>query len=126
MRWQESKKSVGGDPVWPGIEGFILVPVDRGFGGGYVWQKSQVYQLSKQFTEKERRLAQLMSNNKNLNDQLADLQSPVKLDQKARGLGLVLAQPQQVIRLPETPSTSMDDKSALRQFATRLVNGTPR
>ena len=110
----------------PALKALFLCLLIAGSAVGYVWQKGQVHQLGTQFTEKERRLIQLESDNDKLEKQLADLRSPVKLDQRARDFGLVRAQPGQVHSLSEVPSTSTDDKNTLRQFATRPVAGTPR
>ena len=57
---------------------------------GYVWQKSQIYQLGQQIRQREIRLAQLRDENQKLSDQLAMLRSPPMLDQRARELNLGL------------------------------------
>ncbi|MGH8023112.1 MAG: septum formation initiator family protein [Limisphaerales bacterium] len=84
---------------------------------GYVWQKSQIYQLGGQIRQCGIRLSQLKSDNQRLANELAILRSPMMLDQRARqlGLGLGPAQPGQVCRLPEpviAPTT--DTTMALR------------
>src|SRR5271168_1855194 len=84
---------------------------------GYVWQKSQIYQLGKQIHQSELRLTQLSRDNKKLEDQLADLRSPVMLDQRAHNLGLAPAQPLQVVRLPEPSFAPLEIKNSARQFA---------
>jgi cell division protein FtsL len=103
----------------PALKALILCLLIAGSAVGYVWQKSQVYQLGKQIHENESRLAQLQRDNQRLADQLADLRSPVKLDQRARGLGLVPAQPMQVVRLSEPVVVPVADKGATRQLASR-------
>src|SRR5271169_1928623 len=62
----------------PALKASFLCLLIGGSAVGYVWQKSQVYQLGKQIHETESRLAQLERNNQMLADQLADLRSPVK------------------------------------------------
>jgi hypothetical protein len=86
---------------------------------GYVWQKSQIYELGRQIRAREIRLSQLRSQNQRLTDQLAILRSPVMLDQRARqlNLGLGPAQPGQVCRLPDPVSGVRNDQP--RQFAGR-------
>ena len=70
---------------------------------GYVWQKTEIYRLSQQIGQRESRLKQMTEDNEQLRLKLADLRSPVKLDQRVRELklGLVPAQPSQIWRLPE-------------------------
>jgi hypothetical protein len=91
---------------------------------GYVWQKTQIYQLGKQIREKESRLMQLTRDDRMLEARLADLRSPVKLDQGARGLGLVPAQPGQIVRLVEMPARLPDNQNTFRQLATRPDGAT--
>jgi cell division protein FtsB len=88
---------------------------------GYVWQKGEIYRLGKQIHEKESRLTQLSDDNQKLDRQLADLRSPVMLDQRARELNLGLApvQPMQVVRLQEPLLTPSGNKNLTRQFAQR-------
>jgi cell division protein FtsB len=108
----------------PALKALFLCLLIAGSAVGYVWQKSQIYQLGKQIHQSELRLTQLSRDNKKLEDQLADLRSPVMLDQRAHNLGLMPAQPMQVIRLAE-PSISMtENKSATRQFAARPIGAT--
>lgn len=87
----------------PALKAFVLCFLIAGSAVGYVWQKSQIYQLGRQIRQCEIRLSQLKNDNQRLTDQLAILRSPVMLDQRARGLnlGLAPAQPGQVYRLPE-------------------------
>ncbi|MEJ0091531.1 MAG: hypothetical protein WDM80_17520 [Limisphaerales bacterium] len=109
----------------PALKAFFLCLLIAGSAVGYVWQKSQIYQLGKQIHQAEVQLTQLARKNQMLDDRLADLRSPVNLDQGARSLGLFLAQPGQIIRLQETPVAPADNKNILRQFAARPVDGTP-
>jgi cell division protein FtsL len=110
----------------PALKASFLCLLIAGSAVGYVWQKSQVYQLGKQIRETESRLTQLERNNQMLADQLADLRSPVKLDQRARNLGLVPAQPAQVVRLSESPWLSSDKNNFARQLAARPAGVTPQ
>ena len=89
----------------PALKALFICLVIAGLAVGYVWQKGQIFQLGRQITSCESRLAQLRDENQKLSDQLAVLNSPVMLDQRVHelGLGLVPAQPGQVYRLMEAP-----------------------
>jgi cell division protein FtsL len=106
----------------PALKALFLCLLIAGSAVGYVWQKSQIYQLGKQIHQAELRLAQLARDNKKLDDQLADLCSPVMLDQRAHSLGLVPAQPMQVVRLPEPLLTPTENKNSMHQFAARQAD----
>jgi cell division protein FtsL len=110
----------------PALKALFLCLLIAGSAVGYVWQKSQIYQLGKQIHQMELRLTQLSRNNKKLDDQLADLRSPVMLDQRSQNLGLVPAQPMQVVRLPEPSFASPEIKNSTRQLAARQVDATTR
>ena len=105
----------------PALKALFLCLLIAGSAVGYVWQKSQIYQLGKQIHQSELRLTQLSRDNKKLEDQLADLRSPVMLDQRARelNLGLAPAQPMQVVRLQEPSFIFAGNKNLTRQFAQR-------
>jgi hypothetical protein len=70
---------------------------------GYVWQKRQIGELSKQYLEKDAYLKKLREENVKLRNQLVILRSPQVLDQRVKELKLGLGLPQaaQVWRLPE-------------------------
>lgn len=91
---------------------------------GYVWQKSQIYQLGKEIRQRETQLTQLHADNERMENQLAVLRSPVMLDQRVRqlNLGLIPAQPSQVVRLQENFSPT--DKNVSRQFAARPMENS--
>jgi cell division protein FtsL len=99
----------------PALKALFTCLVIAGLAVGYVWQKGQIYQLGRQITSCESRLAQLRDENQKLSDQLAVLNSPVMLDQRVHelNLGLVPAQPGQVYRLVEAPPD--DNRFAARQ-----------
>ena len=102
----------------PVLKVVVLCFLIAGSAVGYVWQKSQIYQLGRQIRQCEIRLSQLKSDNQRLADQLAILRSPMWLDQRARqlNLGLAPAQPGQVFRLPEPPiATPPGPTIAMRQ-----------
>jgi cell division protein FtsL len=105
----------------PALKALFLCLVIAGLAVGYVWQKGQIYQLGRQITSCESRLAQLRDENQRLGDQLAVLRSPVMIDQRVHelNLGLVPAQPTQVYRLVEPPPND----EANRRFAARQDGG---
>ena len=126
MRTRPPRSAEAAIRFGPALKASFLCLLIAGSAVGYVWQKSQVYQLGKQIRETESRLAQLERNNQMLADQLADLRSPVKLDQRARNLGLVSAQPAQVVRLSESPWLPSDKNNFARQLAARPAGVTPQ
>jgi cell division protein FtsL len=97
---KDQSAAIGFGPV---LKVVVLCFLIAGSAVGYVWQKSQIYQLGRQIRQCEIRLSQFKSDNQRLADQLAILRSPMMLDQRARqlNLGLAPAQPGQVYRLPE-------------------------
>ena len=102
---------------YPALKALFLCLLIAGLALGYVWQKSQIYQLGRQITACESRLMQIRDENQRLSDQLAVLRSPVMLDQRVRELrlGLVPAQPTQIYQMVE-PSTNGNSR---RLFAAR-------
>jgi len=110
----------------PALKALFLCLLIAGSAVGYVWQKSQIYQLGKQIHQKELRLTQLERDNQKLDDQLGLLRSPVMLDQRARELKLGLApvQPMNVFRLPETPAVAPGNNKLPRQLAVRQTDAT--
>lgn len=103
----------------PALKALFLCLLIAGSAVGYVWQKSQIYQLGKQMREKETDLTRLKLGNQKLEDQLADLRSVVMLDQRAHNLGLVPALPMQVVRLPEPLIVLPAVQKTPRQLAVR-------
>jgi hypothetical protein len=110
----------------PALKALLLCLLIAGSAVGYVWQKSQIYQLGKQMREMESRRDKLARNNQMLDSQLESLRSPLKLEPRGRSLGLVPQQPGQVVRLLEMPSALPDDQADSRQFAARPAGGTPQ
>jgi hypothetical protein len=102
---------------YPALKALFLCLLIAGLALGYVWQKSQIYQLGRQITACESRLMQVRDENQRLSDQLAILRSPVVLDQRVRELklGLVPAQPMQIYQLVEPPPNG----NSRRLFAAR-------
>jgi uncharacterized protein involved in exopolysaccharide biosynthesis len=109
----------------PALKALFLCFMIAGSAVGYVWQKSQIYQLGRQIRQREIRLAQLQNDDQKLNDQLSILRSPMVLDRRVRelNLGLVPAQPMQVWRLPEPVSALPESKNSTRQFAAKQADG---
>ncbi|HEY4952523.1 MAG TPA: hypothetical protein VII71_03950 [Verrucomicrobiae bacterium] len=105
----------------PALKAFFLCLLIAGSAVGYVWQKSQIYQLGQQIRQREMRLVQLQSDDQKLSDQLSKLRSPLALDQRVGelNLGLAPAQPMQVWRLPEPAAAPLENKSSTRQLVQR-------
>jgi uncharacterized protein involved in exopolysaccharide biosynthesis len=103
----------------PALKALFLCLLIAGSAVGYVWQKSQIYQLGQQIRQREVRLARLQNDDRKLSDQLSILRSPTMLDRRVRelNLGLLPAQPMQVLRLAEPASLPPENKILTRQFA---------
>ena len=103
----------------PALKALFLCLLIAGSAVGYVWQKSQIYQLGQQIRQREVRLARLQNDDRKLSDQLSILRSPTMLDRRARelNLGLAPAQPMQVLRLAEPAFVPPENKFLTRQFA---------
>lgn len=106
----------------PALKAVLLCLLIGGSGVGYVWQKSLIDELGRDRAKLERRLSELKLNNEKFRRQLATLRSPRFLDQRVRelNLGLVPAQPGQVLSLPEpVPWQPPEPRPAPAQFAAR-------
>ncbi|HEU6448349.1 MAG TPA: hypothetical protein VFV23_07935 [Verrucomicrobiae bacterium] len=103
----------------PALAASFVCLVIAGAAVGYVWQKGQVIQLGKQYRIAESKLAQLRDDNESMAKTLADMKSPLRLDQRVQELrlGLIPARPSQVFRMPE-PMTQ-ENNNLPRQFAAR-------
>jgi len=110
----------------PALAALFACFVIAGAAVGYVWQKGQIYRLGRDIRDKEFRLAQLTDENEKLTRQLADLRSPVMLDQEARrlNLGLEPAGPMQVVRLPEPSLAPPKNGISAHQLAQRPMDMT--
>jgi hypothetical protein len=108
----------------PALKALFLCLLIAGSAVGYVWQKSQIYQLGQQIRQREIRLGQLKDMNQKLGDQLAMLRSPTMLDRRSRelNLGLGPAQPSQIWRLPEPSPGASEDQNAAGRLAVRQTD----
>ena len=109
----------------PALKASFLCLIVAGSAVGYVWQKSEIYQLGLQFKTSESRLSQLRRDNEKMAGQVALLRLPLMLDQRVRALnlGLAPAQPGNIVRLTETPPAP-GNKNFTRQLATRQAGAT--
>lgn len=107
----------------PALKALILCLLIGGASLGYVWQKSQIDQLGRQRVAREIKLAELRDQNKKLRDQLAELQSPARLQQKVQdlNLGLVVPSVRDVWRVGgmESRPAGETGRAPLRQLAAR-------
>jgi len=110
----------------PALKAFGLCLLIAGSAVGYVWQKSQIYQLGQQIRQREIRLTQLKDMNQKLGDQLAMLRSPPMLDRRSRelNLGLSPAQPSQIWRLPEPSLVPSGNQGATPPLVVRQTSVT--
>jgi hypothetical protein len=92
---------------------------------GYVWQKRQIGELSKQYVEKEAYLKRLREENAKLRNDLVIQLSPQVLDQRVKDLRLGLGLPQaaQVWRLPEPADEPTAPSAATPQRGAGRVDG---
>jgi cell division protein FtsB len=104
----------------PVIKVVLICFLFCGSAVGYVWQKNEIHRLGLQITQRETKLSQLQESNDQLTSQLAILHSPVMIDERSRqlNLGLIPAQPGQVVRLYDTPT---DMKDVAREIAGRTA-----
>ena len=107
----------------PVLKVVLLCSLIGGSAIGYVWQKDQINRLAEQCRVREKSLDKIKRDNESLSRQISILHSTVKLDQRAKelNLGLVPAQPLQVVRILEPASAP--EKNSPRQFAQRPVTG---
>ena len=104
----------------PVIKVVLLCFLFCGSAVGYVWQKNEIVRLGRQISDRETKLGQLQKDNDGLVSKMAILHSPVMIDERARelNLGLVPAQPGQVVHMAEMPPVT---KEPSRQLAGRPV-----
>jgi hypothetical protein len=110
----------------PALKALFLCLLIAGSAVGYVWQKSQIYQLGQQIRQREVRLARMQNDDRKLSDQLSILRSPTMLDRRVRelNLGLIPARPMQVLRLTEPGSAPLENSNLMRQFAAKAGGAT--
>jgi len=106
-------------PFWlvVGLCGFLCIS-----GMGYVWHRNRNEQLSRQLRQRAVYLETVRMQNQNLDRQLEELRSPRALQAAIQRwhLGLVVPQPEQVLRLPELrPEAILTTPSVIRLAATR-------
>ncbi|MDB6018906.1 MAG: hypothetical protein JWR19_3395 [Pedosphaera sp.] len=91
---------------------------------GYVWQKQQIYELSRQMKSREVRVSLLREQNDKLRNQLGTMLMPQHLEERVRELklGLVPPQPGQVWRLPE-PQIVQSSPPREQQYAAEQTPG---
>jgi cell division protein FtsB len=110
----------------PAIKAFLLCAMIGGAGVGYVWQKSQIGELGRQITKREKRLGELQQQNEKLKKQLALMRSQqfLELRVKELNLGLVPTQSSQFWRLNEPgpdPAKAGLEKQYAQQTGTQAM-----
>ncbi|MHB8524133.1 MAG: hypothetical protein ACYDH9_25715 [Limisphaerales bacterium] len=107
----------------PALKALLLCAFFGGSGVGYVWQKNQIYELSRQRKHCEVQLEDLRRQSHQYAAQLATLTSSRELDARIKqlNLGLGPTKPEQVLRLVESapaPATARSEQ--------RLADSQPR
>jgi cell division protein FtsL len=111
----------------PALKAFLLCLLICGACLGYVWQKSQIYELGQQIRKRELHLKDLRDQNDKLRRQLAYMQSPESLRERVKdlNLGLMPSQPSQVWYLQEpvkSETPTHNRELASRQPASVAMN----
>ncbi len=78
----------------PALKAVLFCTLIGGFAVGYVMQKNKIFELGQQIGAKQARLEKLRKDNQDLASNLATLQRPMYLAQRADKLKLGLMQPQ--------------------------------
>ena len=88
----------------PALKALLLCLFFGGSGVGYVWQKNQIYELSRQRKQCEVQLEELRRQSHQYAAQLAIVTTAQELDARVKQLNLGLGppQPEQVLRLVES------------------------
>ena len=112
----------------PAFKVFLLCLFIGGSGIGYVWQKSQIYELNQQVKRREVQLEALQRGNKRLRDQLDTLSSPSQIETRVKNLklGLGIPSPGLVLSLPEPPADSTLNHQPARLYADGRSAGSVR
>jgi hypothetical protein len=122
----------------PAIKAIVLCGLIGGSTVGYVLQKNKIFALGQQIKDREVKLKNLRTQNKIHAGQLANLQLPQNLAERARALnlGLVPPQPGQMVWLPDpatvgtaAPTNSSTPRTPLlviQQPDSGRLNQTPR
>jgi hypothetical protein len=89
----------------PALKAIGLCLFLGGSGLGYVWQVDQIHTLGEELKRSEMVYEKLHRQNQIMSRVLATLQSPAELEARIKqmNLGLVAAEPDQIVRLLETP-----------------------
>src|SRR5262245_11820062 len=78
----------------PAVKAFLLCLIIGGSGVGYVWQKTQIWELGEQFRKREKELVSLQNQNESLKKQLGKMCLQGWLEARIKELNLGLVQPQ--------------------------------
>ncbi len=109
------------------LKATVLCLLIAGSGVGYVWQKDQIVRLGHQMGTQERALLKQQQDNEQLRKQLAGMRSLPFLERRIKelNLGLMPAQPGQIVRLPEpqteAPAPRAEPAAAAPQLAARAA-----
>jgi hypothetical protein len=123
------RNSVTAARMGTAIKALLACAFLASLGVGYAWQKNQIHDLARQMETREVQLKKIREQNAKLARQLATVRSPQFLQSRINELrlGLVLPQPDQVIRLVEAEGTveTAPAESSRALPPTRLYAGRP-
>lgn len=109
------KSSGGGFRLGPLVWACLLCLFIGGSGVGYVWQKAGIDQLGREIKARETQLRGLINKNEAAKRQLGAMRSPPVLEMRNKelNLGLVMPQPEQILRLvePDGPQAPAEQKN---------------
>ena len=105
MARNNKRNQSGAVKLVPALKAFLLCLLLGGSAVGYVLQKNKIHELGRQIEVREKRLERLKWENKVRANQLAELQMPQRLLERAREqkLGLLPPLPGQMVWLIEPP-----------------------
>lgn len=110
-----------GSATWlvPGAKAALICLLLGGSAIGYVYQKNQLVELGRQIQKGEQQYKALTESNARLDRSLHTLQSPVYLENRARELKLLLAQPaqSQILTIVEMPASATPAPKGRTLFA---------
>jgi len=99
-----NRKKKGAPTEWvPAIKAVLMCMLLAGTASGYVLQKNKLQALGREIHRREAELQRLQVENRLMNNRLSNLLMPQRLAEqvRARGLGLVPPQPEQIIWLTD-------------------------
>jgi hypothetical protein len=113
------KHQTAGARFGPALKALGLCIVLGGSGLGFVWQKEQINTLGDRLQKCEKRFEEVRGENERLARILHTLQTPAQIEARIRQIGLEMVEPDpnQIVRLVETPPDLAPSVQAERLYA---------